>query len=120
MEIMADEKIRMVKKVRVAIEACEQQLKDKARDIAALEMERQRKKTQIDELERIMTLKQVEADTFELKAIEARHEAEKQYLFEKINFSIVQGLRRAVVECVNTPRRFMIISKTSSRMTILI
>ncbi|KAK6154596.1 hypothetical protein DH2020_008844 [Rehmannia glutinosa] len=77
MEIVADEKMRMVKKARLAVEACDQELKDKAREVAALKMERQRKKIQIDELESIVRLKQAEADMFELKANEARREAER-------------------------------------------
>ncbi|XP_057795079.1 OBERON-like protein [Salvia miltiorrhiza] len=77
MEIVAEEKMRMVKKARLAVEACEQELKDKAREVAALKMDRQRKKIQIDELESIVRLKQAEADMFELKANEARREAER-------------------------------------------
>ncbi|XP_073025713.1 OBERON-like protein [Primulina eburnea] len=76
MENVAEEKLRMVKKARLAVDACEQELKDKAREVAALKMERQRKKIQIDELENIVRLKQAEADMFELKANEARREAE--------------------------------------------
>ncbi|KAL2245018.1 OBERON-like protein [Sesamum indicum] len=77
MEMVAEEKMRMVKKARLAVEACEQELKDKAREVAALKLERQRKKIQIDELESIVRLKQAEADMFELKANEARREAER-------------------------------------------
>ncbi|CAK9156822.1 unnamed protein product [Ilex paraguariensis] len=77
MDMVAEEKMRKVKKARLAVEACDQELKDKAREVAALKMERQRKKQQIDELESIVRLKQAEADMFELKASEARREAEK-------------------------------------------
>ncbi|GFP80479.1 oberon-like protein [Phtheirospermum japonicum] len=77
MEMVSEEKMRMVKKARLSVEACEQELKDKAREVAALKMERQRKKIQIDELESIVRLKQAEADMFELKANEARREAER-------------------------------------------
>lgn len=77
MEMVSEEKMRMVKKARLAVEGCEQELKDKAREVAALKMERQRKKIQIDELESIVRLKQAEADMFELKANEARREAER-------------------------------------------
>ncbi|KAL0353308.1 UNVERIFIED_CONTAM: Glucan endo-1,3-beta-glucosidase 12 [Sesamum angustifolium] len=76
MEMVAEEKMRMVKKARLAVEL-EQELKDKAREVAALKLERQRKKIQIDELESIVRLKQAEADMFELKANEARREAER-------------------------------------------
>lgn len=77
MEMVEEEKMRMVKKARLAVEACDQELKDKAREVAALEMDRQRKKQQIDELESIVRLKQAEADMFELKASEARRESER-------------------------------------------
>lgn len=77
MEMVAEEKVRMVKKARLAVDACEQELKDKAREVASLKMERQRKKMQIDELESIVRLKQAEADMFEAKANEARREAER-------------------------------------------
>lgn len=77
MEMVAEEKMRMVKKARVAVEACEQELTDKAREVASLKMERQRKKQQIDELESIVRLKQAEADMFDVKASEARREAER-------------------------------------------
>lgn len=77
MEMVADEKMRMVKKARLAVEACDQELKDKTREVAGLQMERQRKKQQIDELESFVRLKQAEADMFELKANEARREAER-------------------------------------------
>ncbi|KAL0398881.1 UNVERIFIED_CONTAM: OBERON-like protein [Sesamum radiatum] len=77
MEMVAEEKMRMVKKARLAVEACEQELKDKAREVAALKLEKTEKKIQIDELESIVRLKQAEADMFELKANEARREAER-------------------------------------------
>lgn len=77
MEMVAEEKMRMVKKARLAVEACDQELKDKTREVAALQMERQRKKQQIDELESIVRLKQAEAEMFELKANEARRESER-------------------------------------------
>lgn len=77
MEMVEEEKMRMVKKARLAVEACDQELKDKAREVAALKMDRQRKKQQIDELESIVRLKQAEADMFELKASEARRESER-------------------------------------------
>lgn len=77
METVAEEKMRMVKKARLAVEACEQELKDKAREVSALKMERQRKKLQIEELESIVRLKQAEAEMFDLKANEARREAER-------------------------------------------
>ncbi|XP_057765055.1 OBERON-like protein [Salvia miltiorrhiza] len=77
MEMVAEEKMQMVKKARFSVEACDQELKDKAREVSELKMERQRKKMQIDELESIVRLKQAEADMFEMKANEARREAER-------------------------------------------
>lgn len=77
MEMVAEEKMQMVKKARLAVEACDQELKDKAREVTELKMERQRKKMQTEELESIVRLKQAEADMFEMKANEARREAER-------------------------------------------
>lgn len=77
METVAEEKLRMLKRARLAVEACDRELEDKAREVAELKMERQRKKQQVDELESIVRLKQAEADMFQLKATEARQEAER-------------------------------------------
>ncbi|XP_058070647.1 OBERON-like protein [Magnolia sinica] len=77
MEMVAEEKMRMFKKARLALEACDRELEDKTREVVELKSERQRKKQQIDELESIVRLKQAEADMFQLKANEARREAER-------------------------------------------
>lgn len=77
MEMVAEEKLRMYKKARLSLEACDRELEDKAREVAEIQLERQRKKQQIDELESIIRLKQAEADMFQLKASEARREAER-------------------------------------------
>ncbi|XP_010270192.1 PREDICTED: OBERON-like protein [Nelumbo nucifera] len=77
MEMVAEEKMRMFKKARLALEACDRELEDKAREVEELNLERQRKKQQIDELESIVRLKQAEADMFQLKANEARREGER-------------------------------------------
>ncbi|XP_024963406.1 OBERON-like protein isoform X2 [Cynara cardunculus var. scolymus] len=77
MEMVEEEKVRITKKARLALEACDQELKDKAREVAALKIERQKKKQQVDELESIVRLKQAEAEMFDLKASEARREAER-------------------------------------------
>ncbi|KAL1804142.1 hypothetical protein ACET3Z_032789 [Daucus carota] len=77
MEMVEEEKLRMVKKARLAVEACDQELKDKAREVVSLKMDHQRKKQQIDDLESIVRLKQAEADMFDLKASEARQESER-------------------------------------------
>ncbi|XP_022758933.1 OBERON-like protein [Durio zibethinus] len=77
MEMVADEKMRMYKKARLALDACDQELKDKAKEVEELKLERQKKKMQIEELERIVRLKQAEADMFQLKANEAKREAER-------------------------------------------
>ncbi|XP_071720147.1 OBERON-like protein [Rutidosis leptorrhynchoides] len=77
MEMVEEEKVRATKKARLALEACDQELKDKAREVASLKMERQKKKQQVDELEGIVRLKQAEAEMFDLKASEARREAER-------------------------------------------
>ncbi|ESQ32497.1 hypothetical protein EUTSA_v10003897mg [Eutrema salsugineum] len=77
MEIVAEEKMRMFKKARMALETCDRELEDKAKEVAELKAERQKKKLQIDELDRIVRLKQAEADMFQLKANEAKREAER-------------------------------------------
>ncbi|XP_021274428.1 OBERON-like protein [Herrania umbratica] len=77
MEMVADEKMRMFKKARLSLDACERELEDKAKEVAELKLERQKKKLQIEELERIVRLKQAEADMFQLKANEAKREAER-------------------------------------------
>ncbi|KAK2648407.1 hypothetical protein Ddye_015896 [Dipteronia dyeriana] len=77
MEMVAEEKMRMFKKSRLSLEACDRELEDKAREVTDLKMERQKKKLQVEELERIVRLKQAEADMFQLKANEAKREAER-------------------------------------------
>ncbi|TYI20230.1 hypothetical protein ES332_A07G222300v1 [Gossypium tomentosum] len=77
MEMVADEKMRMFKKARLALDACDRELQDKAKEVAELKLERQKKKLQVEELERIVRLKQAEADMFQLKANEAKREAER-------------------------------------------
>ncbi|OIW02932.1 hypothetical protein TanjilG_29708 [Lupinus angustifolius] len=77
MEMVADEKMRMFKKARLTLEACDRELADKAREAAELKMDRQKKKSQIEELERIVRLKNAEAGMFQLKANEAKQEAER-------------------------------------------
>ncbi|GAB4825283.1 hypothetical protein Ancab_008156 [Ancistrocladus abbreviatus] len=76
MEMVADEKLRMLKKARLAVEACDRELEDKAREVSELNLERQQKRRQIEELESIVKLKQAEADMFQLKADGPRREAE--------------------------------------------
>lgn len=77
MEIVADEKMRLLKRARLHLEVCDRELEDKARKVTELKMERHRKKQQIDELESIIRLKQAKVDMFQLKANEARREAER-------------------------------------------
>lgn len=77
MEMVADEKMRMYKKARSAVEACDRELQEKAKEVAELKLDRQNKKIQIEELEKIVRLKHAEADMFQLKASEAKREAER-------------------------------------------
>lgn len=77
MEAVADEKMLMLRKARLALDACDRELEDKAREVAELKLDRHRKKQQIDELESIVRLKQAESDMFQVKANEARREAER-------------------------------------------
>ncbi|KAJ6390269.1 hypothetical protein OIU77_024480 [Salix suchowensis] len=48
-----------------------------AKEVAELKLDRHKKKLQIEELEKIVRLKQAEADMFQLKANEAKREAER-------------------------------------------
>ncbi|KAI4383211.1 hypothetical protein MLD38_009077 [Melastoma candidum] len=68
---------KAVQESRMALDACDRELEDKAREVAELKLERQKKKQQIEELEKIVRLKQAEADMFQLKADEAKREAER-------------------------------------------
>lgn len=77
MEIVAEEKMRMYKRARLAVDACDRELEEKAREAQELKAERLRKLQQAEELESIIRLKQVEAEMFQLKASEARQEAER-------------------------------------------
>ncbi|XP_050229514.1 OBERON-like protein [Mercurialis annua] len=77
MEMVADEKMRMVMKTRTALEAYDCELENKAKEVSELMVEKQKKKLQIEELERIVRLKQEEADMFQLKANAAKQEAAK-------------------------------------------
>ncbi|KAG7576449.1 Oberon coiled-coil region [Arabidopsis thaliana x Arabidopsis arenosa] len=77
MEIVGEEKMRMYKKARMGLEECEREVEEKAKQVAELQMERQKKKQQIEEVEKIVRLKQAEADMFQLKANEAKVEAER-------------------------------------------
>uniref|UniRef100_M1BMI2 CONSTANS interacting protein 6 n=1 Tax=Solanum tuberosum TaxID=4113 RepID=M1BMI2_SOLTU len=77
MELVADEKMRMLKKARIALEVCDNELEEKAKEVAQLKLERQQKRQQLDELDSIVRLKQAEADMFQLKADEARREVDR-------------------------------------------
>ncbi|XP_042413305.1 OBERON-like protein [Zingiber officinale] len=77
MEMVAEEKMRLFKRARLALEVCDRELEDKARKVQELQMERHMKKQQVEELESIIRLKQAEADMFQLKANEAKQEAER-------------------------------------------
>eukprot|EP00262_Sarcandra_glabra_P010427 TRINITY_DN25708_c0_g1_i1.p1 TRINITY_DN25708_c0_g1~~TRINITY_DN25708_c0_g1_i1.p1 ORF type:complete len:563 (+),score=93.08 TRINITY_DN25708_c0_g1_i1:192-1880(+) len=77
MEMVAEEKMRMFKKAHQSLKACDQEFENKTKEVLELQMERQRKKQQIDELESIIRLKSAEADMFQTKADEARREAER-------------------------------------------
>ena len=77
MEIVANEKMRSWKKARMDVEAFNREVEDKAKEAAEIKLDRQRKKLQIEELEKIVRLKCAEADMFQLKANEAKREAER-------------------------------------------
>eukprot|EP01018_Ginkgo_biloba_P029745 Gb_40577 [translate_table: standard] len=76
MEAVVEDKAHILKKARIASEMCDREFAEKSRELAELQFERQRKKQHIEELEAIVRLKQAEANMFQLKADEARREAE--------------------------------------------
>ena len=55
----------------------DRELEDKIRELAELQFERQHRKQQIEELEAIVWLKQADADMFQIKADEARQDADR-------------------------------------------
>lgn len=77
MELVAEEKMQLYKRARLAVEACDRELDEKARQVQEIKAERLRSKQQVEELESIVRLKQAEAEMFQLKASEARQEAER-------------------------------------------
>nr|CAB3490415.1 unnamed protein product [Digitaria exilis] len=77
METVAEEKLQMYKRARLAVEACDHELEEMARKAQDLKAEQLRKLQQAEEMESIIRLKQAEAEMFQLKANEARQEAER-------------------------------------------
>jgi hypothetical protein len=77
METVAEEKMQMFKKARLAVESCDRELEEKAREARELKAERLRKQQQVEELESMIRLKSAEAEMFQLKANEAQQEAEQ-------------------------------------------
>jgi predicted RNase H-like nuclease (RuvC/YqgF family) len=77
MEMVAEEKQRLYKCARHAAEACDRELEEKARAVQKLKAEHLRQRRQVEELESIVRLKQAEVEMFEVKASEARQEAER-------------------------------------------
>jgi hypothetical protein len=77
MELVAEEKLGLYKKARLAVETCDRELEEKVREAHEIKAERLRNKHQVEELESIVCLKQAEAEMFQLKASEARQEAER-------------------------------------------
>ncbi|VAI03894.1 unnamed protein product [Triticum turgidum subsp. durum] len=77
METVAEEKMQMFKKARLAVDSCERELEEKTREARELKAEQLRKQQQVEELESMIRLKSAEAEMFQLKANEARQEAEQ-------------------------------------------
>ncbi|KAJ3675590.1 hypothetical protein LUZ60_004632 [Juncus effusus] len=77
MEAVGEEKLRAYKRARAALEACDHEMEEKRREVERAKVERQRRMGQVEELESIVRLKSVEAEMFQLKANEARQEAER-------------------------------------------
>jgi hypothetical protein len=77
METVAEEKMQAYKRARHAVEACDAEMEEKARAVQELKAERVRQRQQVEEVESMVRLKQAEAEMFQLKAGEARQEAER-------------------------------------------
>ncbi|OMO83715.1 hypothetical protein CCACVL1_11261 [Corchorus capsularis] len=77
-EMVGNEKMRMVKNARLSLDACEREVEDKAKQLEELKLERQK---QLQELDRIVRLKQQEVDIFQLKADAAKRQAERLQRF---------------------------------------
>ncbi|PON54808.1 Protein OBERON [Parasponia andersonii] len=85
MEMVCDEKKRMYEKARLAVQDCDIEFLDNAKEVAELKRDMQERKLEIEELVKGARLKHAEADRFQLMSNEANREAEKHYLlFEKI------------------------------------
>eukprot|EP00850_Spirogloea_muscicola_P005047 SM000022S07261 [mRNA] locus=s22:885988:888906:- [translate_table: standard] len=76
METDTNEKNDDLLKARAALEAYECELEEKRKEAAYLQYQRQQKKTQIQELETIARFKQAEAEMLQLRATEAKREAD--------------------------------------------
>lgn len=76
MDTVTEEKAQALKKARLSLETCDKELEEKKRELQELQSERQRKRREIEELETIVRLKLAEADMFQMRADEARREAE--------------------------------------------
>eukprot|EP00897_Mesotaenium_endlicherianum_P008637 jgi/Mesen1/7801/ME000408S06913 len=76
LEADAEEKAEDLRKAQLALELYDRDLEEKRGEVAGLQRERQQKKGEIGELERIIRLKQAEASIFQLRAEEARREAD--------------------------------------------
>ncbi|XP_013695619.1 protein OBERON 1-like [Brassica napus] len=77
MEIVGEEKTRMYNKALLGLEECEREMEEKAKEVSELKLEMEKKKQQIEEVGRIVRLKEAEAEMFQLKANQAKVEAER-------------------------------------------
>lgn len=114
MDTVAEEKARALKKARLTLEACDKEMEEKKRELQDLQFERQRKKQEIEELETIVRLKLAEADMYQMRADDARREAddlqrivavksekvEEEYTarYLKLRLTEVEAERRALFE----------------------
>jgi hypothetical protein len=77
MEMVAQEKTRALKRARAALEASDKELEEKKRELQELQIDRLRKKQEIEELETIVKLRLAESEMFQMRADDARSDAEK-------------------------------------------
>ena len=75
MEMVAQEKARALKRARAALEASDKELDEKKRELQELQIERLRKKQEIEELETIVKLRLAESEMFQMRADDAMNDA---------------------------------------------
>ncbi|KAI5078747.1 hypothetical protein GOP47_0006418 [Adiantum capillus-veneris] len=75
-EVVADEKVRALKRAHITLEACDKELEEKRLELQEMQMEREKRKLEVEVLEMKMKLRVAEAEIFQARADDARRKAE--------------------------------------------